>query len=237
MKLKEPHLSRSEEQKYRLRLQQLQTEGHDVAIPEEWSDNADALAIKLSKPWENVLLDLGITGEVGYYAVRVRMIALESNLTLLEHEITTDRDDQIELLDAGLRENCRVFRSLGLEQKEVLNSRFENPLRFHSRGHVVEGWIVAAGSRPVPQEFRNGSRVRLQLMFLDQFDRKIGAEADLSVRRLKQKSAPVQPRTGLFEPAENQKSPELSVSEQSMLRYLHITARERRPARTAEAHT
>ena len=106
----------------------------------------------------------------------------------------------------------------GLDAEQVLNSRFEAPLRFHNRGQIIEGWLVAAGSRPIPQEYREGATVRCNLTFWDQFGHKIGAHADLSVRRLKPKPAPLQPRTGLDDPAENQQSPQVSVSEDSALR-------------------
>lgn len=214
MYLKEPRLSRSQERKYRLRLQQLRAEGHDFVIPEQWSNNDDALVIQVYNPLGNVILDPGIVGGVGYFAVWVRMIAQRPNVTLLDHEFRTDWDDQIELVNAELRDQLWLLRLFDIVEKEVLNSRFETPLRFSNRGQVIEGWLVAAGSRPIPPQYRGGASVRFQLVFRDQFDGKIEAEADLSVRRLK--SAPARPVSGLSDPTEGEKPPAVSGAKGSV---------------------
>ena len=216
MPVRKPGLSRWEKEKYQDYLKKLRAEGHDLEIPEEWSVNTDALAIEVGQPWENEVLDLGIMGAVGYYAVRLRMISRRAGVTLLDHEFTTDWDDQIELFDVELRDHRRILRSFGPEQKEVLNSRFEAPLRFHNRGQIIEGWLVAAGSRPIPQQYREGATVRCNLTFWDQFGHKIGAHADLSVHRPRQKEAPSRPTTGLDE-AEHQDIRPVSVGQGSPL--------------------
>jgi hypothetical protein len=201
MPMRKSRLNREDRSKYSDAAQGLKRAGLIPEIPREWLEYARALKVELDALRENVLLDLGLFSRISYYAVWVHMIAERSKVTLLHHEFATDWDDQIELVDVGLRDHLQMFRWLGFDKKEVLNSRFETPVRFHERGHVIEGWLVAAGSRPVPREFRNDSRVGLQLTFWDQFDNKIGAEADLFVRRPKQKT--VLPRTGLFDATGN----------------------------------
>ncbi len=220
------NLSRSEKDRYLDVLQKLQAEGHAIEIPEEVSQTADVLQIEVDAYWRNEVLDVGIMGGVGYYVVRFRMIAERPEVTLLEYEITTDWDDQIDLLDVDLREQRELLRQFGLAPREVLNSRFASPLRFRSRGQVIEGSLVAAGSRLIPPEYRNGAIVWCQLNFWDQFGHKIGARADLSVRRLKQRSAAMQPSTGLLEPVENQVVRPLSVSQDSRVQLRGSVCRE-----------
>jgi hypothetical protein len=224
MRRMKANLSRSEKDKYLGVLLKLQAEGHAIEIPEEVSQTADVLRIEVDADWRNEVLDVGIIGGVGYYAVRFRMIAERPELTLLDYEITTDWDDQIGLLDMELPDHLQLLRWFDCQQKEILNSRFENSLRFRRRGQVIEGWIVAAGSRPIPPEYRSGANVPCKLTFWDQFEHKIGVQADLFVRRLKQKTAALPPRTGLDELAEE---PTLSVAEESRLRYLCSIAREK----------
>jgi len=216
MPIKKSRLNRKEETNYRLRLQQLQAEGHDFEVPEE-----PEIAIELGQPGENQLLDLGIIGGVGYYAIRLCLIAQRSDVRLQDYEITADCDDQVDLVEVELREHRPILGLFGIEAEKVLNSRLESPLRFSRRGQVIEGWLVAAGSRPIPEEYCNGAMVPFKLAFWDQFGNEIGAQAILGVHRLKPKTVPTQLGTGLDSPVENRESPRVSVSAASRLRPWH----------------
>ncbi len=181
----------------------------------KFSHSADVMRIEPEPRWGNRLLDVGIIGGVGYYALGVRMIAERDQVTLLDYEVTTDFDDQIELLDAGVRDHGGIFQRFHLEPEQVLNSRFESPLRFCRRGQVIEGWLVAAGSVMIPSEYDHGAIVRCQLNFWDQFEHKIGIDVDLSVDRLKPKAPSVRPRAGLFDLVEGQEVCSRSVRRDS----------------------
>ena len=78
---------------------------------------------------------------------------------------------------------------------------------------MVEGWILASGLEPIPQQYRNNAIVPCQLTFWDQFQHEIGVRAYLSVLRAgTQKNAALRPRAGLFDPVEKQKLGQVSVS-------------------------
>ena len=64
---------------------------------------------------------------------------------------------------------------------------------------MVEGFILATGVRPIPQAFRHGLLLPLELAFADQFDNEISVEAELSVDwTAKPKRSAVRCGTGLY---------------------------------------
>ena len=67
------------------------------------------------------------------------------------------------------------------QKSEVLNDRF--PLKFHRRGHLIEGVILATGLKPIPKEYVQGMTVPFQLTVCDQFRNEISVESKLSVDR------------------------------------------------------
>jgi hypothetical protein len=65
---------------------------------------------------------------------------------------------------------------------------------------MIEGVILATGMNPIPEAYRHGQIVRINLAFLDQDENQIRETADLLVDRLwkpKHKFAPC--KTGLFD--------------------------------------
>jgi hypothetical protein len=227
MPIYKPRLSRAEEAMQLDYLQQLQAEGHDVEIPEEWRKNADAVDIEVGAPWENMVFELS-SGGIGYYAVWSRLVARRPGVILPDYDITSAFDDQILLLNVDERNPVCKLGGFEFERREILNSRIENQLRFPHRGGTVEGWLLASGVSAIPQEYREGSRVGLQLTFRDQFKQEIGVHAVVSVLRSRKEKIPaVRPGTGLYGPAENQQACELSVSEASRRRYLQMVAQDK----------
>ena len=129
-------LSRLEEATHRDYLRQLQAEGIDVGIPEEWQENSRAFDIVVGGPGESVVFE-SATGGV-HYAVLTQFIAERSGLILKDWDLDTDHDDQIVpesfddrhlIIKLGGQEYCR---------HEVLNPRIEKGLvtlpRPNSRG-------------------------------------------------------------------------------------------------------
>ena len=212
MPIRRLRLSRLEEAEQLVYLQQLRAEGHDVEIPEDWPERADDLDIEVAPSWENMLYDAR-SGGVAYYAIQLRMMARRSGVILLDCDITTDWDDQILLSNIDEQNSLCKLGGLDFERRDVLNSRLENHLRFHDLGEMVEGWLLASGLRPIPQQYRYGAIVPCRLTFRTQFQHEIGVRAYLSVLRAgTQKNAALRPRTGLFDPAEKQKLGQVSVS-------------------------
>ena len=237
MPIRKPRLSRQEEAEYLLCLQQLQGEGHDVEIPDKWRENAAAVDIEVGAPWENMVFDL-TNGGVGYYAVRLRLIARRPGVILLEYAITSDFDDQILLLNIDERNPfCKLGR-FEFERREILNSRVDNELRLQRRGQMVQGWLLASGLSRIPPQDRDGAKVPFQLTFRDQFQQETGVHGTLSVFRApNQKNPVVRPWTGLDGPAENQQFCASSVSEESVRQCRELVAQEKAAEERTEPAT
>jgi hypothetical protein len=94
--------------------------------------------------------------------------------------------------------NSLHLSPLHYSRGEVLNQRIENGLRFHRRGDMFEGIILAYGLRPIPGEYLDGALVPFQITFEDQFGEESIAAARLSLAR-PAKHRPAIPRgTGLY---------------------------------------
>jgi hypothetical protein len=213
MPIRKLRLSRLEEAEHLVCLRQLQAEGHDVEIPEQWPEKADALDIEVGPPLENMVFDVRNSGVV-YYAIRARMMARRSEVILTDCEITPDWDDQVLLLNFDEGKILCKLGCLDFERREVLNSRLENQVRFHDRGEIVEGWILASGLEPIPNQYRTGAIAPCRLNFTDQFHHEIEVRAYLSVLRTsRQENASVRPpRSGLFDAGEKQKVDQVTFS-------------------------
>ena len=74
MSVRYPRLSRTQQAKYLPCLRQMQSEGIDVEIPEEWEQTSHGLDIELAPPSESIVFE-GPSGGT-YYAVWVRLLAL-----------------------------------------------------------------------------------------------------------------------------------------------------------------
>jgi len=199
--------------KHLQRLEQLRKSGVDVQIPPEWRENSRILDIVVAPPLVSQVWNLP-TGTV-CYAVWTSLLASQSGLTLLGCKISTRWDDQIVLASFDQQKQEVDFGRHFFRQREMLNQRIENYLRLDP-GQLIEGWLLATGLRPIPPEYRSGAIVPFELTFCDQFDREFKVEAGLSVlRTAKRAGAAMQPGSRLFDAAENQKVPELPVSENS----------------------
>jgi hypothetical protein len=73
MSIYKPRLSRGEKAMRLNYLRQLQAEGHDVDIPQEWQENSRALDIILASFAASTVCEFA-TGGIGY-AIFVRLIA------------------------------------------------------------------------------------------------------------------------------------------------------------------
>jgi hypothetical protein len=203
MPIRKSRLSRSELATYRVAAQELLRAGRIHKIPDEWLEDADFLHIFVAGAPISQVFDLpkARTG----FAIWVRLVAERSPITILECDLTAPWDGGIVLED---HRGCPPVYRIGhrqYQQAEVLNHRLEGSLRFHRRGDMVEGLILATGLEPIPQEYVNGSLISLRLTFTDQFDvtitkdTEVVVERELRSRREKQVK---QSGTGLYGPAE-----------------------------------
>jgi hypothetical protein len=216
MSVRDPRLSRTQQAKYLPCLQQMQSEGIDVEIPEDWEQASRALDIELAPPSESIVFE-GPTRGI-YYAVWIRLLALRSGLTLVGWDITTSWDDQI--VPESFNSVGPIY-NLGRQEYrrcEVLNQKIESTLSLR-RGQIVEGWILANGLRPIPPQFDDHSTAAFEVRFLDQFNYEHPAQGTLSVSRRSPRDSVNRPRgTGLYGLYHTGMPSELSVSEQSALR-------------------
>jgi hypothetical protein len=200
MSMRKTKLSWAEAAKYIGDLKWLQARGIDLEIPPELLESSRSLEITIGRPPASLVCDVR-RGGTAYYAVWVRLVA-KSRVTVLDSEIKVSWDDQIVLESFISRDKlCRCH--MVFTESELLNERIENGLRFPHRGHMVEGWIVATGLRPIPDEYRHGVIVPFELTFSDQFGQEISQRSQLSVSRsAKRKISAVRPGGGLNVPAE-----------------------------------
>jgi hypothetical protein len=173
-------LSRSEEAEYRRCLREMRAEGIDVNSPDDSPEYVPALDITVVGGLVSLIFNLpsGLAG----YAIWLRVVARRSGLILLEQcEVTTEFDDQIELECFDLGGPICQLGQCKHHKSEVLNDRF--PLKFHRRGHRIEGVILATGLKPIPKEYVQGMMVPFKLISWDQFGNEISVESKLSVDR------------------------------------------------------
>jgi hypothetical protein len=217
-------LSRAEEATYRDCLRQLQFEGIDVEIPEEWQESSRALDIVAAGPAESTVFE-SATGGV-YYAILVRVIAERSGFTLTDWGLETSYDDQI--VPASFDDRDRMWNLGGqmYRPNEVLNSPIEKTLVL-AKGQIAEGSLLASGIAPIPAEYGKSAVVPFRLSFWDQFGNEIGVNGRLSVlRRVHRDSTGVRKGTGLYGLDETGK-PQLSLEEEMKRRYLELLAQEK----------
>jgi hypothetical protein len=191
------HLNRAEQARYLKTLRELQADGLDFEIPEELLENSRAVDITVAGgPVSWVFESSGVT----FYAIEVRLVA-ERPDTLLDCRIRTDWDNHIVLRSFDdYRPLCRLG-SLDYPRAEVLNHRIENGLRFDRRGDWFEGMILANGLRPIPEKYRDGAIVPVQLTFEDVFGEEISETGRLFVARTEKQRPAEQRGTGLNGPS------------------------------------
>lgn len=167
MPTKKSRLSRAERAKYLARAEDLQAGQVNCEIPDDWRENSHDLAIVVGEPEGNFLCELssGVTA----YAIWVRLVAMRSRLRLENCAIVSDWDSDSIVLSQCERGLYRVGNVLEFNEGEVLNHQIENGLRFHDRGEVAEGWLVANGLKPIPHKYRSWTRAEISLTFYDQF--------------------------------------------------------------------
>ena len=200
-------LSRTEEAKTLACLRQLQAEGIDVVIPEEWQERSSC-PLKII-PGRDLGLICDLPGGHTGYAIPFGMVA-QSRLILVDYDLACEWDDQIELAPRLEERDGRCkFGHFDYPATEVLNDRLEKPMSFHYRGQFVEGVILAYGLESIPEEYRRrGGIVSVRLSFVDTLEREVRKEIKLVLERLvKRQEAVVCSSNGLFDLA---KTPEVS---------------------------
>lgn len=199
MPIRKAHLNREERASYLAATRELHLAGLDVDFQEERLQESSPLEVMVARGPATFVFDMPNSG-VGY-AIYVRLVARKAPLILPEYQIKTDWDDQIALvqIDEG-GPTCKLGW-LEYPRSEIVNQGFDNFLRFHYSGQMLEGTILATGARPIPPAYRTGAQVPFRLRFADPLGHEIGVEAALYVRRMKKrKNATVGRGTGLYEP-------------------------------------
>ncbi len=190
-------LTRRERKKYLEIAEDIQSRGGQIEIPEEWHDPVDQLRIAIAGPPASGIYQLA--AGVVIYVVRTKLVA-ELGLILQDFEINAAWDPGVYPCGPAGGTTYRFSSGLQFEWDEVLNHRIENYLRFR-RGDICEGWLLAMGLNPVPEEYGAGRPAPLELVLLDQFSRRHIATADFVVERSAKRVTSV-PRLShsLFEP-------------------------------------
>ena len=198
MPIRKRHLNRAEQARYHAAAQELHSAGLDVDVPEEWLQDSHFLDVAVAGGLATGVFDLPNAG-VGY-AICVRLVAMRAGLILSHYQIRTKWDDQISPLNFDERSPICNLGWFSYSRNEVLNQHLDNSLRFHYRGQLIEGTILAMGLRPIPATYRTGARIPFQLTFGDPLGHKIEVEAELHVDRIaKRKNATVRRGSGFYD--------------------------------------
>ena len=181
MPIKKTRLTREERASFLLRAQELQAAGLECQIPNEMQENFHDLDIFVAPREGNILCELpsGVTA----YAIWVRLTALRNNLRLENCRIMSDWDPESIALCQNQKGVYRIGQAVHLTQEETINQRIENGLKFHHRGDVAEGWLIASGLRPIPDMYRDWMITKLSLTFTDQFGRDYTEQAQANLQR------------------------------------------------------
>jgi hypothetical protein len=193
-----PKLTRREQAKYLSMAKELEAAGTRVDIPEEWQENARFLHVTLAGSPESLITQLSPT--IVLYALRVRLLA-ERSVTLQEFEVVTRWDPGVFSCYPEGRIPYRFAPGLDFDVKEVLNDRIERDLRFR-RGDLREGWLLAMGYKPVPEEYGPGRPAPVEVRLFDQFWQPQIANTTVAVERSTQsRKSSLRSGRGLYEQA------------------------------------
>jgi hypothetical protein len=191
-----PDLTPRDQAKYLSIARELEAAGTKVDIPNEWQEKARFLRVTIAGSPESLITQISPT--IVLYAFRVRILA-ERSVTLQEFEVVTRWDLDVFSCYPQGRTPYRFAPGLHFDVKEVLNDRIERDLRFR-RGDIREGWLLAMGNKPVPEEYGPGRPAPVEIRFFDQFWQSQGERATLLVERSARiRASSVRPGAGLYE--------------------------------------
>jgi len=193
-----PRLNRWEQAKYLHVAEELSSGRVPIEIPDEWRYQAPALRVEIAGPPASFIYQLH--EHLVVYVFRVRLFAESGSFILQDVQITPPWDRDVVYCGLEPGTNYRFAPGLEFEWDEVLNHQIENNLRL-SRGHMLEGWLLATGNNPVPENYGPFMPAPLTVAFLDLNSREHTASAVVSVERsTKTTKSAAWPRTDLFEP-------------------------------------
>jgi hypothetical protein len=179
MPIYKPALTPREQAKYLSIARELEAAGTRVDIPEEWLENARFLRVTIAGSPESLIYQL--SPSIVLYSFRVRLLA-ERSVTLQEFEVATRWDPGVFSCYPEGPTPYRFAPGLDFAVKEVLNDRIERGLRCR-RGDIREGWLLAMGNKPVPEEYGRGRPAPVEVRFFDQFWQSQVASNNLAVER------------------------------------------------------
>jgi len=150
-------LTRSELLDFAAAAVELRSLGVAIDVPEEWRRSANFVDVSISPA--STIYELG-RGKT-LYAVRVRLVSTSPNLVLNQFDIAPFWDSGVL---CELDENYRFAPGVEFDAKQVLNSRFDQGLRFRFNGDRVEGWLLGMGLNAVPAEYGAGFSAPIELL-------------------------------------------------------------------------
>jgi hypothetical protein len=196
-------LTRSEQLEHRQLIEMLRAGGADLDLP---------AGMPSSPPWlivEHSPLSgrANVVGMDTIFSLWVRIVVKASRM-IIEAEVSAPEwDEDVFLVDEPRRVSCShspryVFAdgsSFGLDQ--VLNHRLDGHETL-CRGDVLEGLILAQGLSPLPPNYPEGSRVKIELSLRNQFGDWHQSNVAVPVRRPQARVRPMTPAhrgSGLYD--------------------------------------
>jgi hypothetical protein len=192
-----PELTPREQRKYLSIARELEAAGTRVDIPDEWRENERFLRITIAGSPESLITQFSPSKVL--YAFRVRLLAERSGI-VQGFEVETCWDHGVFSCYPEGRPPYRFGPGLDFDFDEVLNHRIESLLRFR-RGDVREGWLLAMGNKPIPEEYGPGRPAPLKIVLFDQFSQPHAESGEFLVERsVRTIRSAARPRTSLFAP-------------------------------------
>ena len=185
---------------YRDAVRELLRAGLIPSIPKEL-EPSPIMDIMTAPAHENILWQLP-NGRT-CCAIYTRLVSLRGGVILKDFAISSDWVADFTPLSAEGRKSYRLRHGFDFSFGEVLNHRIEGGLRFHRRGDLAEGWLLAEGGT-IPSQYPNRITAPLNVTLIDQFGDSHCARAEALVERMpppkKNPGSPPKKSPGSVEP-------------------------------------
>ena len=171
-------------------VRQLQAEGINVSIPDEWIEPAPLMVEECDRYFGTVWNDHGIA----LYAIPFRIVS-EGRVIVCDFEIYSEwMEFKIELLEIRGKNGRYRYGGFDYSLDEILNERFASGFRLGFRGDMLEGVLIGHGGA-LPREHGKSHHVAVYVTLIDSLRRRSQESRSwLEVRERQQQRDKIIPR-------------------------------------------
>ena len=174
-------MTKAEQLEHRKRAEWLSSAGVPIEVPDALPAELSALDVLQYGPDFNDVLFNRYPG-MAFVVVGLKLIARRTKITVDDCRIISPwRGPEFFLWGAGREDlNYDLCKGLGFFRDEVLNHKIEQGLSLR-RGVPAEGVVIASCFETLPEHYKHGSFVTINLEFIDQLGSEYPLEAQLRV--------------------------------------------------------